>query len=221
MAGITIADPAKLAEELVAEITTNGLYGRSKTDFYDYVLYLLDRHDSGHFLSRSGNAENERLLKVSATRIKAAKKNISVKFMSNEEYDRIFLDFLARIASGALPSLSDRDDSYTMVIEDIALRSILEAKLKRTANTTLDYHLNTELVTISHGAFVAMLSAEMRCGTQELLSDVLKRLAKDRTATEIRRAIQEVLDSDSFQSLGINALKALTHFAADKLSAAR
>lgn len=151
-----------VAESIWEEIRTNGMYGRSKNDFYDFVLYTLNKHDPDHFLDENDNATNERLLKISATRIKAAKKNISVKFMDDGEYDQIFCDFIKKISDGGVPSLNDSSDglSYTMVIEDIALRSIIEGKLKRLTGTTLDYHLNTELVTIGHEAFIRMLGAE-------------------------------------------------------------
>lgn len=129
----------QLVENLWEEITTNGMYGRSKNDFYDYVLYLLNKCDTGHFLSANDNADNERLLKINATRIKAAKKNISVKFMDDKEYDGIFMDFVKLLAEGKLPKLSDDGTRYTMLIEDITLRSALETRLKRSANSTFDY----------------------------------------------------------------------------------
>lgn len=39
------------------EIKTNGMYGRSKNDFYDFVLYTLNRHDPKHFLDGNDNAK--------------------------------------------------------------------------------------------------------------------------------------------------------------------
>lgn len=205
--------------EVWNEIKTNGMYGRSKNDFYDYVLYLLNKHDINHFFSSNNNATNERLLKINATRIKSAKKNISVKFMNDSEYDKIFSDFIQNIADGKLPSLSDDGKSYTMVIEDVALRSIIETKLKRTANTTLDYKLNNELVSIEHKAFVKMLVAETGNKSDDvkpLLEETVNALKKDKSKQDLWQTIEGVLKSDSFASLGINALKVITAFVCKK-----
>lgn len=207
-------DTEKFIGELWDEIKANGVYGRSKTDFYDYILYLLNKYDEKHFLSSNDNATNERILKITAARIKAAKKNISVKFMDNGEYEKIFQNFIQRIANG-IPSLEDNGKSYTMVIEDTALRSIIEAKLKRIANTTLDYKLNTELVTISHKAFVKLLIAESENSTENIkgfLENVLKSLEDGKDKNEIEQMIKTVIDSDSFEKLGVNALKAIALF---------
>lgn len=208
-------DTEKFIGELWDEIKANGVYGRSKNDFYDYILYLLNKYDEKHFLSSYDNATNERILKITAARIKAAKKNISVKFMDNGEYEKIFQNFIQRIAKGNVPSLEDNGKSYTMVIEDTALRSIIESKLKRIANTTLDYKLNTELVTISHKAFVELLVAESENSTENIkgfLENVLKSLEAGKDKNEIEQMIKPVMDSDSFEKLGLNALKAIALF---------
>lgn len=208
-------DTQKIVGELWNELQTNGVYGRSKTDFYDYILYLLNKYDANHFLSSNDNATNERLLKITAARIKTAKKNISVKFMDNSEYEKIFQNFIQRIANGNIPSLEDNGKSYTMVIEDTALRSIIEAKLKRIANTTLDYKLNTELVTISHKAFVELLATESENSTENIkgfLENVLKSLEDGKNKNDIKQMIKTVIDSDSFEKLGLNALKAIAQF---------
>lgn len=208
-------DTEKLIGELWNEIKTNGVYGRSKTDFYDYILYLLNKYDEKHFLSSNDNETNERLLKITAARIKTAKKNISVKFMDNSEYEKIFQNFIQRIANGNIPSLEDNGKSYTMVIEDTALRSIIEAKLKRIANTTLDYKLNTELVTISHKAFVELLVAESENSPENIkdfLKNFLKTLKDNENKNDIKQMIKTVIDSGSFETFGLNALKAIAQF---------
>lgn len=205
--------------EVWNEIKTNGMYGRSKNDFYDYVLYLLNKHDINHFFSSNDNATNERLLKINATRIKSAKKNISVKFMNDSEYEKIFSDFIQNIADGKLPTLSDDGKYYTMVIEDVALRSIIETKLKRTANTTLDYKLNNELVSIEHKAFIEMLADETNNepnNVKSLLEEIIKTLENSKNAQEVKQMIETVLRSDSFASLGINALKVITAYICKK-----
>lgn len=208
-------DTEKFIGELWDEIKANGVYGRSKNDFYDYILYLLNKYDANHFLSSNDNATNERLLKITAARIKTAKKNISVKFMDNSEYEKIFQNFIQRIANGNIPSLEDNGKSYTMVIEDTALRSIIEAKLKRIANTTLDYKLNTELVTISHKAFVELLATESENSPENIkdfLKNFLKTLKDNESKNDIKQMIKTVIDSGSFETFGLNALKAIAQF---------
>lgn len=204
----------KLVEELWNEIKTNGMYGRSKNDFYDFVLYILNKYDKNHFLSENDNAYNERLLKINSSRIKSAKKNISVKFMDQKEYEEIFINFIKKLAEGNLPSLNDDDGSYTMIIEDTALRSVIESKLKRLSNTSLDYKINTEIVTVKHEDFIKMLTAEIDKEDEDirtLLESTIKTLKNDKNSQEIKKAIQDVLnDSDSLQSLSINALKAVS-----------
>ena len=37
--------------DLWNEMTTTGFSNRSKNDFYDFVLYLLNKYDNNHFLS--------------------------------------------------------------------------------------------------------------------------------------------------------------------------
>lgn len=207
------------------EIKTNGMYGRSKNDFYDFVLYTLNRHDPKHFLDGNDNATNERLLKISATRIKAAKKNISVKFMDDSEYDKIFSDFIKKISDIGIPSQNDSPDglSYTMVIEDVALRSILEGKLKCVANTTLDYHLNTELVTIGHEAFMKMLGAEAEYAGSDV-KEMLESMVKDMKAGELKKdaidSIKRITESYEPKSLTAKILMEIARFVHGRISKA-
>ena len=216
---------AALVDDLWKEMTTTGFSNRSKNDFYDFVLYLLNKYDNNHFLSENDNAYNERLLKSTEVRIKSAKKNISVKFMSSEEYDDIFIDFIKKISSGNLPSLDENGDTYIMVIEDTALRSVLETKLKRITHTTFDYKMNKEIVTISHSAFLKMLAVELDLsndsnGMITLLSNTIDSLKDEKSKQDIKEALTEAVgalkESDSLQSLTINGLKAVATFAVTK-----
>lgn len=219
---------AALVDDLWKEMTTTGFSNRSKNDFYDFALYLLNKYDKNHFLSENDNAHNERLLKTKEARIKAAKKNISVQFMSSEEYDDIFIDFIKKISSGNLPSLDDNGDTYTMVIEDAALRSVLETKLKRVTHTTFDYKMNKEIVIISHSAFLKMLAVELDLssdsnGMIKLLSNTIDSLKNEKSKQDVKHALSEAMqalkESDSIQSFGINALKAVATFAATRFLA--
>ena len=55
---------ANFVEELWNEIKTTGLYTRKGNEFYDFVLYLMNKYDKNHFFSKNDNADNERLLKI-------------------------------------------------------------------------------------------------------------------------------------------------------------
>lgn len=218
-----------LVGELWNEISTTGFSNRCKTDFYDYVLYLLNKYDRNHFLDANDNTDNERLLKTKASRINSAKKNISVQFMDGKEYESIFARFIERIGKGDIPKLDDTGDSYTMVLEDATLRDTLATKLKRVAHTTLDYKLNKELVTVKHEAFIAMLASELKLdesiseGIRRLISDTRDALEKEKGKQDMKKALDTALqtlkDSDSLQSLGINGLKAVATFVSKKLTA--
>ena len=145
--------------------------------------------------------------------------------MSSEEYDDIFIDFIKKISSGNLPSLDDNGDTYIMVIEDTALRSVLETKLKRITHTTFDYKMNKEIVTISHSAFLKMLAVELDLsndsnGMITLLSNTIDSLKDEKSKQDIKEALTEAVgalkESDSLQSLTINGLKAVATFAVTK-----
>ncbi len=212
-----------VAETIWEEIRTNGMYGRSKNDFYDFVLYTLNKHDPDHFLDENDNATNERLLKISATRIKAAKKNISVKFMDDGEYDQIFWRFIGKIADEP-PLLTQDDDngsSYTIMIEDTALRSMIEGKIKSASNTTIDYHRNRELVTVSCEAFLKMLAMELDKANPDvkgMLSDTLKDLEKQKDKAEAANAFKRIMKSESLEAFPINLCREILKFAVKKVS---
>lgn len=230
----SFTNQAALVQDLWSEIRANGLYSRKGNEFYDYVLYLLNKYDENSFLFENDNADNERLLKIEAPKIKDAKKRISVKFMDDTEYNAIFLSFLKRLADGKIPKLNDDGKSYTMVMEDKSVRSALETRLKRVANTTLMYDRNTELVTVSHDAFIKVLAAEVNgqnCAGIEDIKDLLAGTSKKLNSVKTKHDIQNCIDSaieklaqaapvpipDAIKSLGADALKAVTHYAWDKI----
>lgn len=95
------------------------------------------------FLDSHSNVENERLLKTTASKIKASKKNISVKFMSDIEYQQVFKDFLNSLANDNPKSIVKQKENGDLefTIENNILKDILESKLKKWANTTFTYTL--------------------------------------------------------------------------------
>lgn len=159
---LTLDNPKAFCDELWHKITQERLFSYQKNDICDYVLYLFNKYDSAHFLDSHTNAENERLLKTTASKIKASKKNIAVKFMDSAEYDNIFNTFLANLAIGVKNKTIHIDDERVrLVIENPVLRDILSSKLKAITDDTLDYSLNSEKVSISSKNFLAMISNEV------------------------------------------------------------
>ncbi len=183
----------KFANELWGKIIDDELFSRQKNDICDYVLYLFNKYDSAHFLDSLSNAENERLLKTTASKIKASKKNISVKFMNEAEYDEVFDDFLndldKRVKSN---NLIIENGKIKTTIENPALRDILSSKLKVITNDALDYSLNSEKVSISIKNFLAMLRNEVAKENQakyDAMIDRLKDKYKKEKAKDIFGAI--------------------------------
>ena len=158
----------EFANALWREITKNQLLSKQKNDICDYLLYLFNKHDSAHFLDSRTNAENERLLQTTATKIKSTKKNISVKFMSETEYKQIFRDFLnslndknKHIVKEIRPKDKDKEPYLEFIIENNVLKDMLEAKLKRCTGDTFSYTLNSEELEISFESFIKMIEMEV------------------------------------------------------------
>lgn len=83
----------EIVECIYTEITENGLYSKSKNDIYDFLLYTFDKYNNGNFFMNKKDSECERKFKITSIKVKNARKNISVKFMDNKEYENIFIDF--------------------------------------------------------------------------------------------------------------------------------
>lgn len=151
----------ELTNELWGKVKENGFGAWSKNDISDYLLYLFNKYGGG-FFDKNSNEQNERLLKTTAAKIKASKKNISVKFMNDDEYKDIFRGFLRDLSSGKIIlKESEKENRLEFVLEDKVVRDILNAKLKDSFNDSLDYfNLNTEKVEINATSFYAMLKVE-------------------------------------------------------------
>lgn len=196
------------ANTLWREITKNQLLSKQKNDICDYLLYLFNKHDSEHFLDSNSNAENERLLQTTATKIKSTKKNISVKFMSETEYKQIFRDFLnslndknKRIVKEIRPKDKDKEPYLEFVIENNVLKDMLEAKLKRCVGDTFSYTLNSEKLEISFKSFVEMIEKEM---------EVLEKTAQYEAKV---KAIKREYNISTIKNLAKNCIKFLSDYA--------
>lgn len=169
-------------DELWEKIAQNGFGAFSKNDLCDYLLYLFNKH-GGHFFDKNSNEQNERLLKTTAAKIKASKKNIAVKFMDENEYKKIFSDFLSDLANDKIKLRASKTQRgfLTFAIENKALRDILAAKLKATERDTIEFSLNTERVLVDADSFIAMISKMLPANKQkELEKSVNKLLISDK-----------------------------------------
>lgn len=160
-AEISLENPKDFANELWSKIVDERLFSYQKNDICDYLLYLFNKHGGG-FFDKNTNEQNERLLKTTAAKIKASKKNISVKFMDDDEYKDIFMGFLRDLSSGKIIlKESEKENRLEFVLEDKVVRDIINAKLKESVKDSLDYfNLNTEKVEINATSFYAMLQKE-------------------------------------------------------------
>lgn len=192
---ISAHDANELVKELWSEMMRKGYEGWGKNDLLDYLLYLFNKYDEKHFSTPTQTKKNERWLKTTATKIKASKKNISVKFLNKTEYDEIFEEFLCAFANGRI-AIKDgsKGDSIKLTIENPVFRNVLEAKLKDKVQEGFEYSLNSEKVEISCKAFIIMLE------------DEAKRLQK---SDNLNKVLQECKATKTIQT----ASALLTHLA--------
>lgn len=189
---LKIDNPTELINELWDKLQSSGLYAYSKNDIYDYLIYLLNKYDENRFFDTNSNALNSRLLKVSQTRIKTAKTNISVKFMSENEYDEIFINFLNDCKNNLIKfKESIKKGKIKFVLENPATRLVLETKLKNAISDTLDYHLNKEIVEIEANNFLSMLLKEL-----EILENNKNLNQKDKKLLEKLQEVKKIIKKE-------------------------
>ena len=137
-AEISLENPKDFANELWSKIVDDRLFSYQKNDICDYLLYLFNAHSKDKFLDTNSNEQNERLLKMNASKIKASKKNIAVKFMDNDEYNDIFKRFLDMINNGEIILREGKEHKIKFTLEDKAMQDVLNAKLKANKRETLE-----------------------------------------------------------------------------------
>ena len=178
-AKITLTNAEDFANELWSKIVDERLFSYQKADICDYLLYLFNAHSKDKFLDTNSNEQNERLLKMNASKIKASKKNIAVKFMDDIEYQKIFYDFLKSLEKSVKENKIVIKNGYlTFIIENNALRDVLDAKLKASAQDVLDYpSIHTEKAVISGKNFIAMIRNEVAKDKIKAFDDMIDKLA--------------------------------------------
>lgn len=197
---ITLQKTDEFAKELWSKIVNERLFSYQKNDICDYLLYLFNKHDKGRFFDTNSNEQNERLLKTTAAKIKASKKNISVKFMNDTEYKGIFKDFLSSLAnSNMVKEMSD--GKLEFVVENNVLKDMLGARLKKWVNETFTYTLNSEKLIISCEAFLTMIKKEV---TEQ---------GKEKECEQLMRSLERTYTLSNLKTLAKNGLKFIRDFA--------
>ncbi len=179
-------DAENFVEDLIKKITETGLYAMSKTDFYDYVLYLLDKHSENHFLSDNTNFENALLLKIPESRVKSLKLNIDLKFREESEKDSLVVitNFLSKLSESNFIS-DENKNRYIFVLDDKYTRMCIESVLKK-SGTTLDYSFNSERVSLEKESLCAFL--------KQYSEDLEKHLSYKQAADDIKQICTDLVE---------------------------
>ncbi len=193
---IILDNPSEFVNDLWSKIVDDELFSRQKNDICDYLLYLFNKHDLSHFLDKNNNEQNERLLKMTASKIKTSKKNIAVKFMDSAEYGNILNAFINDFPNNIKSKkIVVRDENFHFVIENRALRDILEANLKDKAQDTLDYSLNGEKVFISIDSFFTMLKNKV---PQDKMTEYESCVKEIKSTHNIKKGLKAIADIVAF-----------------------
>lgn len=139
----------KLAEALAKTVLDTGLGALSKTDIYDYILYLLDVYSNEHFLTQQSNQHNALLLKAGPAKIKASKLNIYLKYATESRDENAALArFIRQIADNQIRVDGDGKEFLRLTVEDPVVRFCLDAALKEHLGTSADIKLNSEIIVL-------------------------------------------------------------------------
>lgn len=179
----------KFTNELWEKIVKGSLFSYQKTDICDYLLYLFDKH-SGGFLHKKSNADIEKMLRLSISKIKISRKNIAVKFMDESDRKAIFRDFLLSLSPKIEPSVVKESENGNLefLIENNVLRDILEEKLKKHTNQSFTYALNKEKLEISCENFLTMIKKEVDdLEKSDEYERIVKGLEKRRTFLSVKK----------------------------------
>jgi len=155
-------DTKELAQKLFESITTgHGFNALSKTDLYDYVLYLLDKYCDEPFLFTKSNQENALLLRVKPEKVKSSKFNIYFKLLDEDEKKEIILNFISLIVTkpNVIRDYEDekKKSRMSITIEDPIVRFWLDGKMKAEIGTSPDTSFNREIIDMEKKDFFKVL----------------------------------------------------------------
>ncbi len=177
-------------KDLMNFIFDYGLGTYSKTDTYDYIVYIANKHSNDAFFDTNSNFNNAILFKVSETKIKNTRQNIALKF-KGEERQKVYTDFLSKLHSGKIKVKFEDKEIFKFFIEDPFVRMTLESMLKEHQGSTIDYSFNSELIKIKREDFIALLVSESAKGKKD---EFVKALQKRITAEQIKNLGLKTLD---------------------------
>jgi hypothetical protein len=177
----------ELANALADNIFSKGFNALSKTDFYDFVLYLLDVYSEERFLSANSNERAALLLKVTPAKVKASRLNIFLKFAKPEERQKVLADFIRQIGNKKIRV--DYDDDPTTVrftVDDPTVRLCLDEAMKDQLGTSADTSFNGERLVMKTDDFYAVYRYIVETASQlpvkdreSLLKELDRRKSKD------------------------------------------
>jgi hypothetical protein len=180
----------KFVAELQAKINQTGYNILSKTDLYDYLLYLFNKHNTRHFLDES-NYHNAFALRITESRVKAAKLNIALKYKTIEERRESFILFLQRLCG---IKIVEKDDCFTFFIDDPCARIELESFLKEKLGMTLDYGENRERVKLEKFAFLYILMEYSNTSETSFVDTLKKELENKEIVIKRKKSTEEFLE---------------------------
>ena len=156
----------EFAEELANCITENGFNALSKNDFYDFVLYLLDKYSDNHFLSANSNHKNAMLLKVKQEKLKSSKLNIFLKYTGEEKQQEALNGIVEKIIDNPKimqPFNNDENSQkIQLTIEDPISRFCLDGKMKAELGVSPDTSFNSEIIVMRKEDFLKVLQSIMQ-----------------------------------------------------------
>lgn len=166
--------------ELIKKIEQTGFCSMSKSDIYDYILYLLDKYSNEHFLENRTNFENAILLKITETKLKSSKMNINLKFREDNDCNSVIATFLSKLTVDKLKE-NETKDGYIFLLDDNYTRMCIESILKKDGDT-LDYKINPEKVEIKKDSLHTFLNEYQK----ELNTDIRN---KEKQTLEIKKKL--------------------------------
>jgi hypothetical protein len=180
---ITEENAKKFVRSLWDKIMDTGFNALAKNDFYDYTLYLFNKYNKPHFLDENSNYDNAMLLKVTETKIKTSKLNITLKYKAKEEKADILKNFFRQIAE---MKIHDKQDYFEFVLEDPSVKMAFEHELKQLLKTTLEYSINNERVKIEKSDFFQFLMQYTQKDESYFIKQLSSKLKNEETIKQLK-----------------------------------
>ena len=130
------------------------------------------------------------MLKVSETRIKNAKLNISLKFKSETEKEDILNNFLFKIANKQIKIIDD-DKQFIFYLDDHYIRMVFENRLKSEEGITLNYEMNHERIKIEKANFINFLFVYSKKEEDYFIKKLEDELKKDELKNKIKKGAKK------------------------------